>query len=569
MIKCDFNYFTQRVGVLNEMARPSKLLAGESGAKMSEYIKKIGSIMKAGGTIEDYYDIETGERGPKYVPGYAGSVQNRVYRYIVFTIGEFEGIDVKFDTTARQTAKGFTKGMTKDGEIMPAAIADTIPLIALNLLGITDKTATATGFTANELLSKGFAKWASENPEKVSSPEFTNELLDPQNILGYLKDNRSSKTGSGRLKDEKLKAAHGAESVEEIHDTSQRIQPLIKRINALMKAELMKKNPSISSDNVVDQDTFNITYILYNLESYITLKKTIDGILGVDFEKVGKFDITEAETIRTLNDQLENPLPEMALLSLASFETNEDGNTFLHTMYEDFEDFIEDGISREDFESTMRDYIEYSGLPDYNTPFLKYLATELLPKNISSEDFPGYPQHILDQVLGDSPENWEAFSKYYEYKENEKHRKSEERSARSDMGGYEDYKGFLPDVRRGYQEFLNRWKQIYETRQKNYVKGLYVDDDDNQLYPDEGKQKYVGDVDKSELEQGIKFATSGNVMDEIQKRKKQKRYAESNESYVMNYMSEQVSKDRFKPKGEFKDRGFRKLNYLEWLDKNS
>jgi hypothetical protein len=321
----------------------------------------------------------------------------------------------------------------------------------------------------------------------------------------------------------------------------------------------------MTSDNVVDQDTFNITYILYNIESYIALKKAIDGILGVDFEKVGKFNITDAETIRTLNDQLENPLPEMALLSLASFETNDEGNTFLHTMYEDFEDFIEDGISREDFESTMSDYIEYSGLPDYNTPFLKYLANELLPKNISSEDFPGYPQHILDQVLGDSPENWEAFSKYYDYKENEKHRKSEERSARSGMNSYEDYKGFLPDVRRGYQEFLNKWKQIYETRRKNYVKSLYVDDDDNPLHPDT-QQKYVGDVDKDELEQGVKFATSGNVMDEIQKRKKEKRYAES---YVMNYMTEQVSKDRFKPKGEFKSRGFKKMNYLEWLERNS
>ena len=560
MIKCDFNYYTQRAEVLNEMARPSKLLSGAGGAKMGEYIKKVGAIIKAGGNYMDS-DIETGNTEEKYIPGYAGNPQNRVYRYVINAILDFEGISPKFEDDAiRQTASG----LSKQGGGTDATVSG-----ALKLLGITDKTATATGMNSGEIFRKAIAKWTSENEEKVTSKEFEDRITSPQEILFYLKHNRSSPTGSGRLKDEKLKAAHGAESVEEIHDTSQRIQPLIKRINALMRAELMKKNPSISSDNIVDQDTFNITYILYNLESYIALKKTIDGILGVDFEKIGKFDITEAETIRTLNDQLENPLPEMALLSLASFETNEDGNTFLHTMYEDFEDFIEDGISREDFESTMRDYIEYSGLPDYNSPFLKYLATELLPKNISSEDFPGYPQHILDQVLGDSPENWEAFSKYYEYKENEKHRKSEERSARSDMGGYEDYKGFLPDVRRGYQEFLNRWKQIYETRQKNYVKGLYVDDDDNQLYPDEGKRKYVGDVDKSELEQGVKFATSGNVMDEIQKRKKQKRYAESNESYVMNYMTEQVSKDKFKPKGEFKSRGFKKLNYLEWLEKNS
>lgn len=560
MIKCDFNYYIQRAEVLNEMARPSKLLSGAGGAKMGEYIKKVGAIIKAGGNYMDS-DIETGNTEEKYIPGYAGNPQNRVYRYVINAILDFEGISPKFEDDAiRQTASG----LSKQGGGTDATVSG-----ALKLLGITDKTATATGMNSGEIFRKAIAKWTSENEEKVTSKEFEDRITSPQEILFYLKHNRSSPTGSGRLKDEKLKAAHGAESVEEIHDTSQRIQPLIKKINALMKAELMKKNPSISSDNVVDQDTFNITYILYNLESYIALKKTIDGILGVDFEKVGKFDITEAETIRTLNDQLENPLPEMALLSLASFETNEDGNTFLHTMYEDFEDFIEDGISREDFESTMGDYIEYSGLPDYNTPFLKYLATELLPKNISSEDFPGYPQHILDQVLGDSPENWEAFSKYYEYKENEKHRKSEERSARSHMGGYDDYKGFLPDVRRGYQEFLNRWKQIYETRQKNYVKGLYVDDDDNQLYPDEGKQKYVGDVDKSELEQGVKFATSGNVMDEIQKRKKQKRYAESNESYVMNYMTEQVSKDKFKPKGEFKSRGFKKMNYLEWLEKNS
>jgi hypothetical protein len=319
------------------MARPSKQLSGQGGAKMSEYIKKVGAIIMSGGTYTDS-NIETGETEEKNIPGYAGNPQSRVYKYIINTILDFEGINPKFDDTIiRQTASGLTKmGSGSDPTVTGA----------LKILGIDDKTLGGTGMTPIQAYSKAIAKWTSENEEKVLSKEFEDRILSNQEILFYLKHNISSPTGSGRLKDERLKSAHGVGSVEEIHDSAQRIRPLIKKINALMKAELMRKNPSMTSDNVVDQDTFNITYILYNIESYIALKKAIDGILGVDFEKVGKFNITDAETIRTLNDQLENPLPEMALLSLASFETNDEGNTFLHTMYEDFEDFIEDCIFR-------------------------------------------------------------------------------------------------------------------------------------------------------------------------------------------------------------------------------
>jgi len=32
-------------------------------------------------------------------------------------------------------------------------------------------------------------------------------------------------------------------------------------------------------------------------------------------------------------------------------------------------------------------------------------------------------------------------------------------------------------------------------------------------------------------------------------------------------MTEQINKDKFKPKGEFKERGCRKLSYHEWIVK--
>ena len=562
MKKYGFDYYIKRGEILSEMARKSKLLTSPGGLKMGEYIREVSKVIRLGGKIEDQ-DIKTGETVELEVPGYSGNPQNRVLKYIVNTILDFDNISPKFgEEEVRTTLSGREK-------IGSGGKDDTVSG-ALKILGITDKTLAATGMSSNDLFSKAIAKWSNENEDKVMSDEFKNKILDPQNILFYLKNNRSSPHNIGRLKDERLKEIHGASSVEEVHSAAQKIRPLITKIHRMQMAELMRKNPSITSDKIINQDTFNITYILYTLESYMALLKVIKKILGINFEKSGVFNISDAEKIRNINDGLENPLPEIPLLSLASFQIDENGESLLNRLYDDFEIFIDEGINREDFELTMKDFIEFSGAPPENIPLLRFLLTDLLPTTKTSNEFPGYFQHILDEVLGEDPENWEAFSKYYDWKENEKYRLSQEMEKRSSSYNYDEYKGFLPEVRRGYQEFLNKWKKIHETRSLNYAKSLKVDKDDNYLYPElQDTQKNIIDDEIEDLKKGIKFATSGNVMDDIMKRKKDKRYSESNNSYVMNYMTEQISKDRFSPKGEFKDRGIRKLNYLEWLDRNS
>lgn len=536
MTKYGFDYYLKRAEVLNEMARPSKLLTGETGAKMSEYIKRIGNIIKAGGEIDDY-DVKTGETQKVQIPGYAGNPQNRVYRYIINTIADFEGMDVASEEQERYTVSGLKKH----------SIVDKVPLIALKLLGITDKTATATGFTPNDLLARGFAKWASDNPEKVSSPEFTNELLNPQNILFYLKNNRSANTASGRLKDEKLQAVHGGKSIEDIHAASQTIRPLIAKIHQLQKAEAMRKNPkyqetATGSSDIHNEEIENITKILYNLESYIALKKLMSNMLGINFEKAGQFNVGLFDRIATINDMLPNPLSENELIALASIKNESNGSNVLTDLYDDFEIFLDSGINREEFENVMSDFVEF--VPENALPFMEFLKNDLLPRGTTSSDFPGYNEKILQEVLGEDPANWEAFANYYNWLQNEKYRTSKEsenkRASKEHSKGFDEYRGMLPDLRRNYIEFINRWKKIRSEKDKTYADSLRVNDG----------------LDDSD--------TGSQWSDTVDWEQKDKH----NESYVMNYMTEQVSKDRFKPRGEFKDRGFKKMNYLEWLEKN-
>ena len=207
--KYNFDYYTERLGILTEMARPSKQLVGPAGAKMSEYIKKVSSIIRLGGDVQDY-NVETGNQETVNVPGYAGNPQNRVLRYIVHTISEFENLNTSEQPQERITATGLKKTKVVDG----------LTAAALTLAGINDQTANATGLNPTQLFSKAIAKWTTENPEKVMSEEFSEELLNPQNILFYLKNNRSANTATGRKKDEELQSAHGGKSVEEIHAAS-------------------------------------------------------------------------------------------------------------------------------------------------------------------------------------------------------------------------------------------------------------------------------------------------------------------------------------------------------------
>jgi len=163
------------------------------------------------------------------------------------------------------------------------------------------------------------------------------------------------------------------------------------------------------------------------------------------------------------------------------------------------------------------------------------------PEN-SNEEFPGYPKSVTDKFLT-TPELKENFKKWNNFRINNMMAKQEkiENQINALKWGEAEAPGELDRVRRGFENFLS-------TRPE--------------MAPVKKGQVPVKKPTQKQREEEATFDADNYAPSDYD-------YPEEDEesSYVMGYMTEQVNKDKFKSKGEFKDRGCKKMSYHAWISK--
>jgi hypothetical protein len=534
MIKYDFSYYTERAQVLNEMARPSPLTKlGEHGVIGKQLFDQVGKIMRDGNVEDSEGNV---------VPGLPLNVhKNRVFRYFLYMLNEH--LDDNLDDDSEDLG-----GNDADGSVRSS---DGMINLSKKLLGIPlDAKAKDYGYmNSGALYSAAIQKSIENQPDYVKSPEFKEKVLNTTSIADYMRQGRVATHSSYSVNKAKEQEDKYGAPIEDIHSAQMDIKDILTNIHKAMgykRRKLTNNSNNQTPTGVVDNDfTENIYNILKTLEELSVFKKVLDRITSSNVD-MGTEDNDQSGIFRKalqFNQVLAKPLDESEIASLAVLPRDRTGNTILEDLIEQFSDLKETGIPMEDFKNEIQDIISYTPVEIH--PVLNLILKDVTTSEKTTDEYTGYDSDVLKQYIT-SPEIKEAFDRYYQWYVNNMHDRMEKAKEQLEYSkaGYEEYKGMLPELRRNYAAFLAKWDTINKGKQQAYAKSLRVDDDilsKHGISPEDLGDDYVSSKIKS---------------------------ANYNESYVMNYMTEQVSKDRFKPKGEFKDRGFKKMNYLEWLGKN-
>lgn len=524
-----FDYFTKRTNILNEMARPwtgmkSIVIDGKPvGETADRLFNQAGLKIKQGGTLN--VDGESVN-----VPGYTGPIlTNRKLRYFIYMLTgmyKYDGSDEDF------TSDDFDNSTEEFSE---GRATEEIVKQAMSLLGHPGEKPNDIGYERGQydrLYRDALMAGVKKYPDVVMSPEFQKDMLDENNILYYMKYRRvpyHSNYG--------IKKAEGLENrynlpIEEVHRIIQTAKPLLNKIHRARHHDRMRTNPKYSGEsltgsgeNIDNNYTDNLDRLLASLESWIQVK----GI----FEKViDSLNLTQPKDIidsASVLQQYLGGIDRNQILSLMSIRSGTRDDSLLEDLYDTFSELTDVGISMEDIN---QEFESLKGVVGANTyPIFDLILNDLgqNTKEQPTDKYPGYSNKILSDIIK-TDEDMRIFDEWarkiylpdYEAKV---------ASIRQQIQDQRDQLGVIPDEKIERQatppEEDPRMKKIADLENR-MASGDYTDDD-----------PYSDDYDPFK------------------------------ESYVMGYMTEQVSRDRFKPKGEFKDRGFKKpINYAHWMDIN-
>lgn len=614
MTKYGFDYFNQRAQILNEMAgRPSKLLVGPAGAKMTEYIKHISATLKKGGQIE-IPDVKTGELKLTDVPGFPGNTQRLVYRFIIFTISDFEGIS----TDDVEVSRNKNERMSRRN--------DEITNLAMIILGHGGKSREDIGLGSQEVYTNAIGKWVTENPDKVTSPEFQQLITDPDNIIKFLHDGRTGETGTAKVKEQEVQDIHGI-SVNELHDIASKSAPLVAKINKAHGYKYGASDPTkaffrpgLEDSNSMDGQQRG-SDIWENLDVNNNHTDNL-YILSGALKEYGKY-IQYFKHLFTAESSKEsyksyNPIQKKTKIinTLAERLNEREGREVL-----DPEDTIEQmlradlkvfkqilnilkqaqetgtGISLKAFFRVLN-IIKNKNPDDDNIQdtielIYAYLGTisafdQQRNKTRKEGEYRGFDPEVVNSIAV-TPEDKALFDKWYDVVYYPAEKAKEEKLLAIASG---EMAKNITDEKRKFDTFqkhevntkgqlVNR-QGMYDTSEEsdNQIKaelmakleGVPMDDWSTSDYMEakrlgivkaliDGENEDVTPEMEDEAIAHLKIANKAAEQNRLKELKA--------ESYVMNYMTEQVSKDRFKPVGEFKERGFKKMNYDQWIRKNS
>lgn len=540
MSKYGFDYFSQRVELLSEMARPSSTLVGPAGERMTQLLAKINGIMRVGGTITNDDGSTTQVAGLPSAKGKekTGSmVQILGYKYV---IGLISGIlnDDEVDLLNEPEVEVEKSGKTRD-EFRNAS---------MDILGI-ERNAKDKGLPRPIIMYyKAIGKWTSENEETVLSQEFADRLTDPNKILKFINPEwrrEASHSNTGRAKAEEVRDTFGME-VTGYHQIVSSIAPQLKQINRFGHYENMRKNPTVPNQtNIVNSNiaTDNIFITIYVLNDMKLFTETIGKVIASNMD-LEAFHNTLAYGIDKDEDESENMqmkfytistqisklnqtyfskkynLNDDALRGLMNLASNPRYSDYISETIEYFEEFT-DGMTVNEIRKELDS--QKSFMDEDVHPLLDIIGLKVdeLSEETLNNSYPEFSQIILDKVLPTSDLK-EKFDTWYN-------------------------KVYLPERMKKLENKIQSHKDFADTKSAG-------EHDNLNRASDNLKQKQLDRISKLESE----YENSEYSGDDTKEYK---------ESYVMGYMAEQVNKDKFKTKGEFKERGFKKpTNY--WQGRN-
>jgi hypothetical protein len=447
------------------------------------------------------------------------------------------------------------------------------------------------------------------NPDILNSEAFIKELYDPTLIADFM---NSEETGRVILANSysKVKASKRlgklgintrdegdniddnsiASNVHKVDQLSSNIHPLLALISkeaGYKQASLTKKaktntpeatstpNISPSEPEVENDNTFNallISSVLGFLESKI---KVVKQEVTSRLKLVSDLD----EAIELVSDDLELDVSQIENLynsklgvvkALRQFLSNLKMGISFDTFFEEL-DKLENSYGQDsgilDTLEMVRYYIQISGK----------VSTYIKKETKSS--YPGFDNDILSKYL-DTPEKKELFDKWYSDIYRPKSI-NEIREKLSILNG--DISKNQADENRKWKSFENQKTNIYgqevdrtgsldPTSNDNIKAELQSKPKEEWTTGDYILARQIGILDDEDIspekEEEAMNAARKDIRSKLASTHKSALKGPQNESYVMGYMEEQIHKDRFQPIGTFKERGFKKMNYHEWLLKN-
>lgn len=552
MTKYGFDYFTQRVEVLTEMARPSKTLTGPIGEKLKYYIEQINKVLRLGGTVtmDNGEEIEV----PGMPTGVGSPIQNRGYKYIIaFMTGVTDiEVDPMNDPEIEvPDVSDKTKVHSPEALSFKWKKGDTVYENAKDILGIPPGTKTKDlPGPPLKIYTLAIAKWAKEHEEEVLSEEFGQRITNPDRILKFIADDNvrlASHSNQGINKTQRTEETFGMD-VREYHKIVSELAPYLNKINRMHHAENMRKTKSVATDttpiasNIATDNIFITIYVLEDIKVFVnTIAKVIQSnmdpdefynVLAYGFDKESDENENIQMQFYKISKQISDlnqtyfskkyNFDENAIRGLMSLASNPRNSDYINDTIEYFKEF-EQGLTVNEIKKELDSNKSFMD-EDIHTLIdsISFKIADLSDESMDNT-YDEFNQLILDKVLI-TPELKSKFHVWY-------------------------IKVYLP-------ERIKKAEDIIRNHQENMAGVAKIAGEHDKLSNTEDKLKQKQQQRVAELEAKYENPEYGGDIK-----------SEYSESYVMNYMTEQVRKDKFKPIGEFKERGFKKpTNY--WQGRN-
>lgn len=528
--KFSIGYFVKRQADLLEMARPDKGLAalGETGKLYKKIFDDMGKIMSSGKYNGE--QIINSEGNP--VPGLPVKDRQLKYAFMVLYDHAYPESEDDWESNTGDSQRfnnkitGLVKKVLTDKEEQ-----DKTSYFAL--LKDPDKR-----------IRKAILLLLRDNPEYIATPDFKEAMLNPTKIADFIEMKYIEDSEYSRRRAAEKEEFFGMD-YRDILMAKTEGKDLVQKINREMRSRSRRKTqpstPEAPTD-ITNSFTDNVDTILSSIEGLQALKTVFDRLVETadpsdTSSYVDSFERLKMFTTKLLNRTF-TPEEYAAFLTMDRDKT---GNTLLDDLYEQFSEFKSTGISLENFEKEIEDLKSY--IPENMIPILDLIYNDVMTdENIEDTDseFPGYDQDILDKYLI-TPQDRKVFSNWYNWYKIELERRIEKLDADKERITYTS-NSITPaelELLRAYVANMEKGKT-----DKDWVLELQRDKEEKAAqsakeYPTEPVYNPFDDMSEDE------------------------------ESPVMGYMTEQIKKDKFKPVGEFKDRGFKKVrNYNEWLIRN-
>ena len=622
MAKYGFDYFVKRCEVLSEMAAPVRnpllltITSGESGDKFKEIFKEITKRITTGKTSDGEQLVD---KNGEPAPGISAAPDDRKWKWTLKNLIEVDD-ETRIDVTKIDPSEiaGLYNSVLGDHPKFQDPIGgeqyfdrylrkiDSSILGFARLVLVRTSIKDGVNYLADgggglirgaKLMKAATALIVKNNPNILKSPEFLDNVMDSTQIASFMNDPTMGRVNEANAYSSKVAKSkldimgvdHGdnseglstkIRSVEELISQAKLIVNKVKQAHGYVKAKATAKkrkdgvgDDTKSSENTVKkvdpekminkytQNVPELTGVMKWVKAYSQVIK--NGYL--DYKE--KFPKLESdEVFQRISDEYDLDPRTAKIFYFASMGT-------IQSLVDMVSKLGDVGLSGEKFLNVLnlirKNYSNDVGVTEALDLIEQYslIVQKIKEEEEGSETLFDFDDAILDAILT-NPDDRDLFTRWHTevYKPFKMNKFKRELLV---LNG--DIAANITAEQESFDQYFNATtNKLGDTVDRNKELDYAQLKKDLKAKPRE-KWSEVDLINAKKL--GIS-TDDGNVSasDEAEAFK----YLQANsgfkrqsESYVMDYMTEQVSKDRFTPNGEFKERGFKKtVNYSQWMDIN-